>query len=143
MIKNIRHTGIIVDNMEKCVKFYRDILGMKVKEDFWEDGEFINSFQNLTDVKLHMVKLTTPDGSMIELLKDEGHPAASPENNRIYDPGIRHISLTVENAEDSWNILNKKGYRTFNKPILSPDKKAKVFFARDPENNILEMVEII
>ena len=31
-IKNIRHTGIVTDNMTKSLKFYKDLLGFKIKE---------------------------------------------------------------------------------------------------------------
>ena len=30
MIKNIRHTGIVVDNLEASLHFYSDLLGFKI-----------------------------------------------------------------------------------------------------------------
>ena len=38
-IKNIRHTGIVVKDMEKSLEFYRDLMGLKPVIDFTEKGE--------------------------------------------------------------------------------------------------------
>ena len=55
--------------------------------------------QALQGVKLHMIKLTAPDESMVELLHDEGHPTEAPERNRLCDRGIRHMAFTVADVE--------------------------------------------
>jgi len=76
---------------------------------------------------------------MIELLKDEAHPTPPPEHNRMCDRGIRHVAFTVADVEESWRILTETGCETLSEPIVSPDGKAKLFFARDPEGNRLEL----
>ena len=143
MILETRHTGIVVRDMEKNLKFWRDIMELKVVADFWEEGKFIDTVQNLKGVKLHMIKLTAPDGTMIELLKDENHPTSSPEKNKLCDRGIRHIAFTVADVEKSWRVMTDNGYETLSSPVTSPDGKARLFFSRDPEGNLLELVEIL
>ncbi|MCL5073829.1 MAG: VOC family protein [Actinobacteria bacterium] len=143
MIKAIRHVGIVVKDIEKNLQFWRDIMGLRVREDFWEKGKFINELQNLDNVKLHMIKLVAPDGSMIELLKDEGNPCISNNNNKLCDAGIRHIAFTVDDCKKVWNILHENNCETLSEPILNPEGTAKVFFARDPEGNLLEIVQIM
>lgn len=143
MILGTRHTGIVVQDMERNLCFWRDVMGLQVASDFWEQGEFIDTVQNLTGVKLHMIKLIASDGSVIELLKDEAHPTPSPERNDMCDRGIRHIAFTVVDVEKSWKILTEDGCKVLSKPINSPDNKARLFFARDPEGNLLEIVQII
>ena len=143
MIRETRHVGIVVEDLDKCLTFWRDVMGLKVAADFREEGEFIDTVQNLEGVKLHMIKLTAPDGSMIELLKDESHPTPPPDRNRMCDRGIRHIAFTVENVQQSWDTLNKEGCDVLSRPVVAPDGKARLFFARDPEGNLLEIVEIL
>ena len=142
MIIGMRHVGIVVKDIEKCLHFWRDVMGLKVVADFWEEGKFIDTVQNLKNVKLHMIKLAAPDGSMIELLKDSRHEAVPLERNLLCDAGVRHIAFTVEDVENSWEILHKYGCETLSRPIISPDGKAKLFFVKDPEGNLLEMVQI-
>jgi hypothetical protein len=35
------------------------------------------------------------------------------------------------------------GLSVINNPIISDEKTVKVFFAKDPENNIIEFVELL
>ena len=143
MILATRHTGIVVQDMEACLRFWRDVMGLEVDVDFWEEGDFIDTVQGLSGVRLHMIKLSAPDGSTIELLKDEAHPTEPPEPNRMCDRGIRHVAFTVDDVEESWRVLDAEGCETLSKPVVSPDGKAKLFFARDPEGNLLEIVEML
>lgn len=143
MILSSRHTGIVVDNMEKCLRFWRDVMGLEVVADFREDGEFISRVEALPGVRLHMIKLAAPDGSQIELLKDEAHPTPSPGRNQLCDRGIRHIAFAVSDVEESWRTLREQGCDILSEPLESPDGKARLFFARDPEGNLIEIVEVI
>ena len=143
MILETRHVGIVVDDLEKSQVFWRDVMGLSVTIDFWEEGNFIDTVQNLDGVKLHMIKLAAPDGSSIELLKDDSHPTPPPERNRICDRGIRHIAFTVADVQESWSTLRHHGCEVLSNPVNSPDGKARLFFARDPEGNLLEIVEVL
>jgi glyoxylase I family protein len=129
--------------MEKCLHFWKDIMGLEVAIDFWETGEFIDTVQHLSGVNLHMIKLRAPDGSMIELLKDEAHPTPPPERNQLCDRGIRHIAFSVADVEAAWQRLRAFGCQVLSQPVTSPDGKARLFFARDPEGNLMEIVQML
>ena len=143
MITAVRHIGIVVNDMERCLLFWRDIMGFKVVADFREEGSYIDTVEALNNVRLHMIKLASPDGVLIELLKDHSHPSARMGSNILCDMGIRHIAFTTDDADSTWNRLNEGGFETLSKPVVSPDKKAKLFFARDPEGNLLELVQML
>ena len=143
MILETRHVGIVVQDMERSLRFWRDIMGLAVAVDFWEEGPFIDTVQSLQGVKLHMIKLKAPDGSLVELLKDESHPTPAPDRNRLCDRGIRHIAFTVEDVERSWKVLRENGCEVLSNPVVSPDGKAKLFFCRDPEGSLLEIVQML
>ena len=143
MILATRHTGIVVRDIEKSLRFWSDVLGLKVAADFREEGKFIDTAQRLSGVKLRMIKLTAPDGSMIELLHDDAHPTPAPTGNELCDRGIRHIAFTVADVQDSWETLRAEGCEVLSDPITAPDGKARLFFARDPEGNLLEIVQML
>ena len=44
-------------------------------------------------------------------------------------------------AETIYEELAKRGCQMLSGPCISPDGKARVFFAKDPEGNYLELVE--
>jgi len=142
MIQATRHTGIVVNDMEKAFHFWHDIMGLKVEMDFVEEGEFIDTLQHLSGAKVHMIKLSAPDGTLIELLKDENHPRPSPPKRELCDRGISHVAFTVADADAAWRALRAEGCELLSEPLTAPDGKAKVFFARDPEGNLVEIVQV-
>ena len=141
MILGTRHTGIVVSDMERCLQFWRDVMGLTVVADFWAEGEFIDTVQDLTGVRLHMIKLAAPDGTLIELLKDEHHDPGAPRHARLCDGGIARVAGTVADVEGCWQRLRGCACETLSRPVLSPDGGARLFFARDPEGNLLEIVQ--
>ena len=143
MILATRHTGIVVQDIERSLRFWRDVMGLQVAADFREEGEFIDTVQHLSGVKLRMIKLTAPDGSMIELPQDDAHPTPTPERNELCDRGVRHVAFTVADVGASWQTLRAAGCETLSEPIAAPDGKARLFFARDPEGNLLEIVQML
>ena len=142
-MKEIRHTGIVVSNMEQSLKFYRDILHLKTVKDFTEEGEYIDSISALSGVHLRMVKLTADDGSMVELLQYISHPNKPPIKTGIYDLGCSHIAFTVDDLDKEYERLSKKGVKFNCPPYVSPDGYAKVTFCHDPDGTSIELVEVM
>lgn len=145
MILATRHVGINVQDMDRMLHFWRDVMGLKVELEVWNEGEFIDKLQALEGVKVHIIKLAAPDGSLIELLMDITHPTPLPDpaRNRLCDRGIRHVAFTVADVDESYQILAAAGCEVLGEPIVSPDNYAKVFFCRDPEGNLLEIVQVL
>lgn len=143
MILATRHVGIVVCDIEKSLRFWRDVMGLSVVVDFREEGEFIDTVQHLDGVRLRMIKLTAPDGTMVELLQDDAHPTSAPSANDLCDRGIRHIAFTVADVEAAWQTLKDEGCEVLSVPVTAPDGKARLFFARDPEGNLMELVQML
>jgi len=140
MIKNIRHTGIVVSNLDKALYFYRDILGLRIKREMIESGKYIDNLSGLKEVRVKTIKMSTDNGNLIELLYYGSHPRKS-INRDICDIGYSHIAFTVENLDYEYKRLKEKGIKFNCTPQISPDGKAKVVFCRDPEGNLIELVE--
>jgi lactoylglutathione lyase len=143
MILATRHTGIVVSDMDAGLHFWRDVMGLQVVIDFWEEGDFIDTVQDLSGVKLHMIKLRAPDGSMVELLHDSHHQGGQPAEPELCDLGIRHMAFTVADVAAAHRELCAAGCRVLSEPTTAPDGKARLFFARDPEGNLIEIVQVL
>ncbi len=144
LIKNIRHTGIVVNNLQKSLKFFTQILGFKVLQQADETGKFIDKILNLNKAKLITVKLIATDGNIIELLNFENYKDKKLKHTKkIYSYGFTHMSFTVKNINQTYKVLKKKKYKLLSKPQISPDKKVKVMFCKGPENIYLEFVEVL
>ncbi len=141
-IEAIRHTGIVVSDMERSLHFYRDLLGLEVWADFRDNSDFV---QNVTDVPgahLWMIKLKAADGVSIELLQYLSHPQDVPEPVRACDVGCNHVAFQVSDLDALYAQLQAAGIRFHAPPTLSADGSAKVTYCRDPEGVIIELVEL-
>lgn len=140
MIRNIRHTGIVVRDLEKSVHFYQELLGFKINKKMEESGSYIDNMLALRKVKVTTIKIAAPDGQMIELLEFSSHPAEQ-KSRQIFEIGISHIALTVDDLNMEYKRLKDKGVIFSSAPQLSSDGYAKVAFCQDPEGNFIELVE--
>ena len=142
MIKDIRHTGIVIVDLEASLRFYRDLLGFQVAKQMEEAGDYIDNILSLRNVEVTTVKLTSPSGPTIELLKYHSHPADQ-KTREICEIGISHIAFTVDDLDSEYERLQKKGIQFNAPPQLSPDGYAKVTFCRAPEGTLIELVEVL
>lgn len=142
-VNNIRHTGIVVSDMQRSLEFYRDRLGLEPVIDFTEEGKYIDTLTALEGVRLRMVKLVAKDGSMIELLQYLSHPQQESGGRELCEIGPTHLAFTVDDVEKVFADWFAKGVKCNCAPQLSPDGKAKLFFCQDPDGTFLEIVEQI
>lgn len=143
MITNLRHTGIVVSDMERSLKFYQKLIGLKLVKDFSEKGDYIDTILGLSGVHLRMAKLVTDDGSMIELLHYISHPNQPPVKSKIYDLGCSHIAFAVDNIDEEYKRLSENGVKFNSFPYISPDGYAKVAYCHDPDGTSIELVELL
>ena len=141
MIKNLRHTGIVVNNLEKCLSFYLNIGFNEVSREV-ETGEYIDRLVGLNNVKLECAKLALKENITLELLKYHSHPYKNNDLPRLSNRvGCSHIALTVSNILECFELISEKGGGAINKIQTSPDWKVKDVYCYDPEGNIIEVVE--
>ena len=141
MIKNIRHTGIVVEDLENSLHFYVDLLGFKVAKKMHESGPYIDDMLVLKDAQVTTVKLATPDGQMIELLHFQSH-SGKQKLRSLVDTGLTHMAFTVDDLDMEYEKLKGEGVHFNAPPRLSPDGYAKVSFCRAPEGTYIELVEV-
>ena len=142
LIKEVRHIGIVVNNMEKSLEFYRDLLGLKIVRDMNEHGNHLDNMLSLNNVQVRTVKLSANDNiTLIELLEFKSHNDNEVRN--FYTIGASHIAFTVENIEKLYENLSEKNIEFNSPPQKSPDGLVKVTFCKDPDDTPIELVEIL
>jgi catechol 2,3-dioxygenase-like lactoylglutathione lyase family enzyme len=143
MIKAVRHTGIVVRDLDKSVEFYY-ALGFVKDNQAVEEGVFIDVVVGLQNTKLEWVKLKAPDGYLLELLQYYSHPKnqaiSKQESNQL---GYSHIAFTVDNIDAVCEKIKKIGGSIVNSPALTNDKKVRVVYCHDNEGNLMEIVEVL
>ena len=142
MIKDVRHMGIVVSDMEKSLKFYRDLLGLKVKSLVDEEGEFLDNMLAHENVKNKVAKLYAKNGNaLVELIDSKSY--GNKKDRDFFTIGASHFALTVDDLDETYDYLIKNGVKFTAPPQQSPDGFAKVTFCEDPHGTLIELVEVI
>ena len=142
MIKNIRHTGIVVADLDAALHFWCDLLGFRVMKRMDESGGYIDAMMGLENVRVTTVKLAAPDGNLVELLNFHSHPGEKTWKVSPCSTGLTHIALTVDNLDEAYRRLSVAGITFKAPPQKSPDGYAKVTYCCGPEGLLLELVEV-
>ena len=98
-VKDTRHFGIAVKDMEKSLHFYRDLLGLEIIREMDESGNYIDNMLDLEDVKVKTIKLSANKGvTLVELLEFRSHSSQS-QCREIFDFGASHVAFTVSDKQ--------------------------------------------
>lgn len=140
-ILRLTHIGICVADMERSLRFYRDLLGFNYLSRLDVEGEPSNTLLELPDVKLRAEYLER-DGTRIELLHYASPGAqgdgSTPPMNRL---GLTHLSLRVENLEQLLKELAGAGVRVLESTnVYNPHFQAGAIFITDPDGTRIELV---
>ena len=101
----INVTSVLVDDQEKALRFYTDVLGFVRKRDI-----------PLGEARwLTVVSPDEPDGTELLLEPDE-HPAAKPFKEALVSDGIPFTSFAVEDVKAEFERLRSLGVRFTQEP---------------------------
>jgi glyoxylase I family protein len=141
-MNHIRHIGIVVTDLERSLCFYRDLLGMSIVRRMDESGEFIDRLLGLENADVTTVKLSLDmNPTLIELLHFKSHPVEDSEK-KIVTAGLSHIAFTVPDVDLSYRRLTDAGIVFNAPPQISPDRRARVAYCKDPDGIFIELVQV-
>lgn len=138
-----RHVGIVVNDLEKSIHFWQELIGFNIVSDNIEPSPYIEELLSLNAKNLRTVKFSDNKGFIVELLKFDSSNKESDWQGDLSTTGLTHIALTVESVEQLVNKLNEFSYTSLSKIMKSPNGQVKVVFINGPENLKLEMVEVL
>ncbi len=141
MITAIRHLGIVVQDLPASEEFWCNTMGFTVFRRTEEPRPFIDVILGMQDVRLTTVKLTAPDGNLIELLKFHSHADSEVWGGAMTSTGLTHLALTVNDLRATYTQLSANDVKFISPPQRSADGRALVTFCVGPEGILLELVE--
>ena len=100
-------TSVLVDDQEKVLRFYTDVLGFQKKNDIPLGG----GARWLT-----VVSPDDPQGTEL-LLEPDAHPAAGPFKAALVDDGIPATSSAVDDVQAEFERLSGLGVRFTQEPV--------------------------
>jgi methylmalonyl-CoA/ethylmalonyl-CoA epimerase len=132
VIKRIDHIGILVDDMDALLTFWRDALGIELTQIQEIAGEMAQvAFLPVGSSEIELVKPTTSDSGLARFLEKRG-------------PGMHHICLETDDILGMIARLAERGIQMINpEPRISADGKKYAFVHPKSSGGVLvELYEL-
>ncbi|HVI37663.1 MAG TPA: VOC family protein, partial [Gaiellales bacterium] len=123
----INLASVLVDDQEKALRFYTEILGFRKKTDV-----------PLGEARwLTVVSADAPDGTEL-LLEPDGHPAAKPFKRALVADGIPYTSFAVDDVGAAHRELEQQGVRFVQPPTAMGDMVTAIL--DDTCGNLIQLI---
>lgn len=123
----LMHMMLRVKNIEESLKFYTELLEMKVDRE-----------KRLDDSTLYFL---TDEKGIIQLeltFNDE-----TPENGYEIGTGFGHLAFKVSSMDEFTQKMNALGYKYLYEPYKLSSTGSTIAFVRDPDGYEIELIERI
>ncbi len=117
--KKLLHVSVLVRDLEQSLKFYRDLLGLAVKNNRPELG-YPGAWLAVGEAEIHLMQLPNPDPL-------EGRPSHGGRD--------RHFALQIDDFAGFRAKLNALGVR-----YTVSQSGRPALFLRDPDGNAVEII---
>jgi lactoylglutathione lyase len=124
MVKKLLHTRLRVNDIERTVKFYTDVLELKIAR------------RSVSPRGAQIVFLATPNSDEeIEICQLPNSPSVQVQ------PDLMHLAFEVENLADFTAKVEKKGYKLSDGPTKT-SSGSTIAFIDAPEGYEVELIEL-
>ncbi|MFP3347023.1 MAG: methylmalonyl-CoA epimerase [Sulfolobaceae archaeon] len=133
--QNIDHIGVVVEDIDKAIKFYTTTLGMKLvhREDLLDRGikvAFLTGTNGETAVELlEPINHEDMNNTVAKFLKTKG-------------PGLHHLAVKVENIEKSLKELESNGLQLVDK-VPRPGARGHLVAFIHPKSVMGVLLELV
>jgi len=140
--------GMVVSDLDKSLKFYKDTLGFTEASGFKVPGEFAADagLANKHDLSVHVLVLGQgPTATKLKLMEFKSAPGARVDNTFIHSSyGYRYLTLAVKDLNAAMDRATKAGGKLVAKcpvplPAGFPEGLGLANY-RDPDGNLIELV---
>lgn len=119
---DVIHSAIWVQDLERSLEFYTDLLGLEETNRFEGGDGALN------------VYLSGPGDGELQLKYD-------PARDHVPPSGIDHVAIAVEDTDATVERVRQAGYPLHRGPLDSSGANARVAFMEDPDGYGIEFVE--
>jgi len=141
----IHHVGLTVSDIERSVRFYRDVLGLVLIRRRSTDADYIGQQTGYPGVRLEAAsfKVAPENRQSLEIVQYVtcAGAASDPATNRA---GNAHLCFQVEDLAAAYEALLDRGVRFKTPPVAitsGPNQGGLVVYLHDPDGFTLELFQ--
>ena len=138
------HTGITVENLERSLAFWRDVLGFELSHTAHQTGELAREITGVVGAEIKLAVLKALGGHKIELLEYLAPSDRKHVDLRPCDVGSAHVALLVDDLDAVLNAIAASGWKAAGKPQTlktGPNAGKRVVYVRDPDGTTIEFMQ--
>lgn len=140
-IKELCHSCVVVSNMQRSIKFYRDLLGLEVVLEKDIESPNFSKAVNIDNAEAKVCMMKTPEGNaMLELFEYKNIESETIGAKPVSTISIGHVAFSVDNIEELYIELCSKGVTFLSEPQLILDG-VKFCYLRDPDGALIELIQ--
>ena len=146
MVSRIDHVGITTSDLDRSLRFYVDLLGLRLLSRSKLSGPDLADLLGFESVVIDNADLDSGDGRILELMQYV-QPTGARVTYESSDAPTTHIAFTVGDLAAVTERLDRAGVRIISRrPLTIHDPGgswdgAQCLYLRDPDGVIVELVQ--
>ena len=140
------HTSYTVEDMNRSLAFYRDLLGFEIVHERPEvTASYFRIIVGIPDCVVHAVLMKIPGTDHHLELFEYKHPRGMAQDLIPNNPGSSHIAYYVDDLIALYTRLKDAGVSFVTEPVYldqGPNKGGWSVYARDPDGIPIELFQM-
>ncbi|HEY2038929.1 MAG TPA: VOC family protein [Edaphobacter sp.] len=140
-LKRMDNVGIVVDDLGGAIDFFRE-LGLELEGRATIEGEWSGRVTGLTDQRVEIAMMRTPDGhSRLELSRFLAPPVIADHRNAPVNAlGYLRVMFAVDDVDETLGRLRKHGAQLVGEVVQYQDSY-RLCYIRGPEGILIGLAQ--
>ncbi len=140
LTSGVFQVGVMVSDVDECLKLFRDTLGMKVVFDARNQIQPAHGLSGCARQVMNCLMLKGQDGAFLEIHQYVSPPARPHPPLEHRDIGSMHFMMKVNDIYQTLSQVEKLGYKPMNDVVTRKDGFKFTYF-RGPDGVMIELHE--
>jgi catechol 2,3-dioxygenase-like lactoylglutathione lyase family enzyme len=141
-LKRMDNMGIVVEDLEGAIEFFRE-LGLELEGRATVEGEWAGRVTGLGDQRVEIAMMRTPDGhGRLELSRFLEPPVVADHRNAPVNAlGYLRVMFAVDDIDETLARLGKRGAQLVSSEVVQYEGAYRLCYIRGPDGLLIGLSE--
>lgn len=143
VVVGTNHTSFTVSDVERCVAFFRDVIGLELVSMEPRDPDLIEAITGVEGAEV-MVAYLRGHGHTMEMIEYRAPEGRAHIRPRPCDVGFAHVAYDVSDLDAALAAAAAYDVHALGPPVTlqqGPNRGLRIAYLRDPDGITLEFIE--